>query len=915
MKKMLRTAAALLLSGCMMTAPALAATSFSDVPNDQGINYYVVQAAKEGLVAGIGGGKFGVGQKVTNAEFATMVCKLFYNTEANAYHNTYKNTYSASEWWRPFLAVAYTKGLLNNTEMGVSRAANNSWAKSVVEQPISRYDMAQVMMNVADVQGWADPSAQEILDAQAKIGDWKNIPAKYQAAVAAAYAKGFLSGMQDGTFSGGNSMLREQSAVVLCRMSDAKNKSAETDSPTFTNTTKLVNGKAPTEDNVESAVEALKKEYPTGYVWNVSKSYVSPKLGTGTGGNGFIYMLSDQVFGNLELEAVEPEELKAGDVIYVSNGNGYILVEEVSEDEFTYVTCNSSGRVTWGNEADIDDIGSLDQVYTRYEAEDEEDTLSNGKAATQSNVKKLLEEFFDEEYDEGDTWDESYKSSQFSSKTVTGSRAFAYYLSDYVFGELEVEDVDDFDDLRVGDVIYWDDYEEYIVVTGIDGDTIDYVGVDEDDEVYADDLDVDDLDEDDFAQTRYPQDADEEDDTLSNGKSATASNVEDLIEEFFDEEYDEGDTWDKSYKSGQFTSKTVSGSRAFAYYLSDYIFGELEVEDVDDFDDLRVGDVIYWDDYEEYIVVTGIDGDDISYVGVEAKKVYADELDVDDLDEDDFAQTRYPQDAEDTLSNGKSVTDSNVEDLMETFFDDEYGDGEEWNYSYKSDNFGGERAYRDEAYAYYLSDYIFGDLDVEGVDDFDDLRVGDVLYLDGSEEYVVVTAVDGDDISYVGVANKEVYTDELDVDELDKDDFAYTRYPQDAEEEDDTLSNGKSATTSNVKALMKKFFEEKYNMGADWDQSYKSTYFKKDTVTEHEAFAYYLSDYVFGKLSVKKVTDFDDLRVGDVIYWAGTGEYMVVTDIDGDDVNYVTVYGGKVYTDELDADELDSKDKVYTRYP
>ncbi len=201
MKKILRTAVALLLSSCMMTAPALAATSFSDVPNDQGINYYVVQAAKEGLVAGVGGGKFGVGQKVTNAEFATMVCKLFYNTEANAYHNTYKNTYSASDWWRPYMAVAYTKGLLNNTEMGISRATNNSWTKSVVEQPISRYDMAQVMMNVADIQGWGAPSTQEVLDAQTKIGDWKNIPSKYQAAVAAAYAKGFLSGMQDGTFS------------------------------------------------------------------------------------------------------------------------------------------------------------------------------------------------------------------------------------------------------------------------------------------------------------------------------------------------------------------------------------------------------------------------------------------------------------------------------------------------------------------------------------------------------------------------------------------------------------------------------------------------------------------------------------------------------------------------------------------
>lgn len=787
MKKMLRSAVALVLSGCMLTVPALAATtSFSDVPNDQGINYYVVKAAKDGLVAGVGNGKFGVGQKVTNAEFATMVCKLFYNTEANAYHSTYKNTYSASEWWRPYLAVAYTKGLLNNTVMGTSRASSNSWSLSVIQQPISRYDMAQIMMNVAEVQQWSNPSAQQVLDAQAKIGDWKKIPSKYQAAVASAYAKGFLSGMQDGTFSGSNSMVREQSAVVLCRMSDAKGDApaqSGTDSPTFSNTTELVNGKTPTQKNVIAALEALKKEYPTGYIWNVSKSYRSPKLGTGTGGKGFIYMLSDQVFGNLKLESVEPEELKAGDVLYVSNGNSYVLVEEVDGDVFTYVTCNSSGRVTWGNKADIDDIGSKDAVYTCYtvEKDDQDDTLSNGKTATESNVKDLMEKFFAKEYDEGDTWDESYKSSHFSSKKVSGSRAFAYYFSDYVFGDLDVEDVDDLDDLRVGDVLYLDDSEEYVVVTDVGRSSFDYVGVYRE-KVYTDSMKFSALDKDDSAFTRYPEDADkDEDETLSNGKAVTDANVEDLVEKFFAKEYEEGDTWKESYKSSVFTSKAVTGSRAFAYYFSDYVFGDLDVEDVDDLDDLRVGDVLYLDDSEEYVVVTGVSRSSFDYAGVYKEKVYTDSMKFSALGKDDYALTRYPdsasKDEEETLTNGKAVTTSNVSKLLNTFLSEEYDEGDAWTKSYKSSQFSSKKASGAQAFAYYLSDYIFGELEVERQTNFSKLRVGDVIYWAGTGEYMVITSVNKSTVDYVGVYDDKVYTDDLDLDDFDSNDRVYTRYP------------------------------------------------------------------------------------------------------------------------------------------
>ena len=793
MKKMLRSAAALLHSGCMMVATALAATtSFSDVPSSHWGYTFVTRAASEGLVSGMGNGKFGVDDQLSNAQFTTMICNLFYKTEVDAYQNTYK----PSEWWRSYMAVAYTKGLLNNTVVGTSRATNNSWLTADVNAKISRYDMAQIMVNVSTAQGWQGVTTQEVTSVQAKIADWSKVPAKYQTAVATAYAKGYLSGMDAaGTFAGDQSMTRTHGAVVVCKLMDAKSAASSsntgtTEAPTFTNTTNLVNGKAPTKSNVLSAVADLKKEFPTGYIWSTSKSYRSPVLGNATGGDAFILMLGDQIFGNLELDTSDLEDVKAGDIIHLSDSRTYVLVEKVSGDEISYVSCNSSGRVTWGNKVDMDDLDNWDTVYTRYDAdaEDEDEVvstdgkLSNGKDITTANVKALIEKFLNDKYEDGDEWDEddSYKAPAFSTRHVYGNEAFAYYFSDYIFDDLKVYDVEDFDDLRVGDVIYYAAWNEYLGITKIDGDTIYYIGVYQD-EVYEDDFDVDDLGSSDFAYTRYP-DA-EEKELLSNGKAVTAANVKALIADFLDEEYDIGDFWDEddSYKSTDFTSSRVYADQAFAYYLSDYIFDNLDVHEVNDFDDLRVGDVIYHAGWKEYLVVTSISGDTIEYIGVYDEVIYSDKLDVDDLDSSDSAYSRYPEEIKkDTLSDGKSATSRNVMSLISKFTSDsKYKIGAAWaeTEKYKATAFSSRYVYADQAYAYRLSDYIFGSLDVYDVEDFGDLRVGDVLYYDDWDEYLTITKISGDELSVLGVYGEKVYEDELDVDDLDSNDFAYSRYP------------------------------------------------------------------------------------------------------------------------------------------
>lgn len=666
MKKMLRTAAALLLGASLMSASALAATTtntFSDVPSSHWGYTFVNRAAKEGIVSGIGNGKFGVADKLSNAQFIAMVCNAFYKDDVMAYQNQYK----PADWWRSYMGVAYTKKLLTNTTVADSRAATNVWSAAAVNADISRYDMAQIMANVAQEQGWDSVTTQEIANVRSKIADWSKIPAKYQTAVAVTYAKGFLSGMDSaGTFQGDKTMTRTEGAVVMCKLLDAKGTSSTVSAPTYTNTTGLVNGKTATEENVVSALAALKKEFPNSYIWNVTTNYKSPVLGNSTGSEAFAYMLADRVFGNLSLNTAKTEDLKPGDIVHLSSSRIYAVVEDVYKDEFSYVACNSTGKVTWGNTYEIDDLTSWDTIYTRYKgtgsySSSTEGELSNGDEATEKNVASLLANFKKRQYSEGDYWDmeDSYKSSAFSTKKVYGSQAFAYYLSDEIFGDLEVNTTK-LSKVRVGDVIYLDDEDLYVVVTDVDtkNDTLTCVYTKNSGYVtWKGTWDMEyDLDSYDKVYTRYPDSSSSSSSssksgTLTNNKKATETNVAAMLADIEEDDYWEGYQWNVKKKYSSSVLGSGYGSEAFAYTVSDDIFGDLDYTVHHDSSELKVGDVVCLDEYGEdgddlYVIVTQINTKNgrfyYAYVDEYNEVTWKGSYRLSSLDKYDDIYTRYP---------------------------------------------------------------------------------------------------------------------------------------------------------------------------------------------------------------------------------------------------------------------------------
>ena len=401
MKRTLRTAVAALLSvGILAGSVLTSSAAFTDVPSTHWAYTYVQKASDNGLVSGIGNGLYGVDNQLSAADFATMVCALLYPGEADALKG------KSSWWWYPYMETAYLKGLLTGTTAGDSRSSLGAWRSDVPTQKLTRYDLAQIIYNAQKLQGWPEPNANFIYIYMAAIPDWSQIPTKYQTAVVMAYAGGFLTGMDDkGTFKGDEVMTRGQAAVVLCAMLDA---AKEQSSPTYTNRAgKLVNGEDATEENVKDALQDLRSEFYEYYIWDTQRSYTSAKLGTGVGGQGFAFMISDKVFGALPSEEVTKfSQLKPGDLVFFDADDQYAVVTSVNGNRFDYLYCNGFGSVSWKGSGNIDDLGSRDAVYTRYEGEPD-DVLANGEDATERNVLRLLDDLMDE-YEDGDEWDKRY---------------------------------------------------------------------------------------------------------------------------------------------------------------------------------------------------------------------------------------------------------------------------------------------------------------------------------------------------------------------------------------------------------------------------------------------------------------------------------------------------------------------------
>ena len=329
MKKMIPLI--LIILSLTLTLPAALAAeepSFSDVPISHWAFDEIEMAVDKGITNGYADGTFKPTNSVSYAHFSAFIARAFFPTEIK----TYEEHNPDAAWWASSVYTLEANNILTGTKMAEAVRTSGSY-DSVLNIPITRYDMAQIMYNVLKLNVTSMPAGKT-----SGIGDWSSVPASYRDAVSVCYTLGVLNGQNDGNFGGNNYMNRAQGCVVISRLENyiengsagtetvtpaepetsvENEKPAENEAPAQTTGT-LANGKAATEENVLAMLEEVREKYPDGSSYDpYNPPYqlsVSPYY-RGTECAKLAYMISDEIFGTLPMRKTTIDQLRPGDMI------------------------------------------------------------------------------------------------------------------------------------------------------------------------------------------------------------------------------------------------------------------------------------------------------------------------------------------------------------------------------------------------------------------------------------------------------------------------------------------------------------------------------------------------------------------------------------------------------------------------
>ena len=201
--KFLQRFIACLLILLLFAAPArAAAATFSDVPSTHWAYANVMRAAELGLVGGIGGGKFGLGQNITRAQYATMLCRLMGWSTLNPAQGSFDDNQDRSAWYYSAIETAAANGAIAK----YSRTCKP-------DEPLKREEMAVMTLRAL---GYGDGVLAGMVQNDCTFSDTTT----NRGYIALADRMGFMSGVGGGKFSPRTVSTREQAATVLLRVYD-----------------------------------------------------------------------------------------------------------------------------------------------------------------------------------------------------------------------------------------------------------------------------------------------------------------------------------------------------------------------------------------------------------------------------------------------------------------------------------------------------------------------------------------------------------------------------------------------------------------------------------------------------------------------------------------------------------------------
>ena len=203
-KKPMSRVLALLLAAVFavgaLPASASYSTSFSDVSADAWYDDYVSLCATYGIINGYEDGTFRPEADITRAEFMKLLATIGELVP-------YKAIDTSIHWAAPYWDLMNDNGVLWGLDIPCTAAA--------LDTAITRYEMCVMLSNFCS--NVFSENFVELQNLQTAIADYSSIESKYVSSVEQAYGKGILTGYEDGTFRGNDTMTRSQAAAVVVR--------------------------------------------------------------------------------------------------------------------------------------------------------------------------------------------------------------------------------------------------------------------------------------------------------------------------------------------------------------------------------------------------------------------------------------------------------------------------------------------------------------------------------------------------------------------------------------------------------------------------------------------------------------------------------------------------------------------------
>ena len=186
------------------------AANYSDVNQSAWYSSYVNKISELNAFSGYEDGTFRPDNQITQEEFIkTVVCLICGElNESNA--PTVKNTWNSkwSSWAIPYLDKAFELGLITEQDTMFK----------LVGIPCNRGEMAKVITRA--VEYLKEDSVADTSTYITKLKDYNRMKEEYKPYVLQAYAKGILSGYDDGTFRDDGLLTRAEASSVLVRLID-----------------------------------------------------------------------------------------------------------------------------------------------------------------------------------------------------------------------------------------------------------------------------------------------------------------------------------------------------------------------------------------------------------------------------------------------------------------------------------------------------------------------------------------------------------------------------------------------------------------------------------------------------------------------------------------------------------------------